>query len=105
MAVVTLRFGSFENEAAWYGCDFDNVSGNVVAVRFVNTTASPMRLLLVGLGQGPAGRSRDVTVQPAAGSQVISIPGGQQPRYPLEVDTETGLPVITGFRVNAWWPA
>lgn len=100
MAVVTLRLCAFENEAVVLSLDFDNTTGNVVAIRCVNTTASPAFVHVQGLGSGPAGRSREAAFPP--GTNVIAIPGGQQPRFPIVVTD--GVPEIGGYAMYAWWP-
>jgi hypothetical protein len=101
MAVVTLRFGAFDNESVWFGCDWDDANGDVVAIRVVNGSDQTVFLRLEGTGSGPAGRSREGTFQP--GTTVIAIPAGQRPRFPVVVTD--GVADLGSYKVSVRWPA
>jgi hypothetical protein len=103
MAIRTQRMVAFANEAVVFSFDYDDVTGNVVAVRCVNQTQQQAYAGIFGSGSGPAGRSREGTF--GAGTTVIAIPGGQQPRYPLAVNPDTGIAEVGGYTILARFPA
>ena len=103
MAIRTQRLVGFENEAVVLSFDYDDVSGNVVAVRCVNATGQQAYAGIFGTGSGQAGRSHEGTFP--GGTTVISIPGGQQPRYPVEVSPDTGIAEVGGYTMLARFPA
>lgn len=99
MAIRTQRLVGFANEAIVLSFDWDDATGNVTAVRCVNGTARSVHVLVQGTGSGQAGRSREATF--GTGTTVINIPGGQQPRYPVTANPDTGTPEIAGYRMSA----
>ena len=101
MAVVTQRLGGFLNETVVFSFDWDNATGDVLAVRCVNGSASSAWASIVGTGNGPAGRSRTGTFAP--GTTVINIPTGQRPRYPVVVTD--GVADIDGYTAQIRVPA
>lgn len=103
MAIRTQRICSFEDEAVVFSFDYDDTTGNVVAVRCVNNTGQQAYAGIFGTGSGPAGRSREATFNP--GTTVINIPGGQQPRYPTETNPDTGEVEVGGYSTLARFPA
>jgi hypothetical protein len=103
VAIRTQRIAGFEAEAVVFSFDYDDVTGNVVAVRCVNATQLTAWARIEGTGSGPAGRSREATF--GAGTTVISIPGGQQPRYPVAVNPDTGIGEVGGYSAFARFPA
>lgn len=101
MAIRTQRLVGYEDEAVVMSFDYDDVTGNVVAVRCVNGTTQSAYAGIFGVGSGPAGRSREATF--GTGTTVINIPGGQQPRYPVVVTD--GIAEVGGYTVLTRFPA
>lgn len=100
MATVTQRVSAVLNETIVVSFDWENTTGDVVAVRVANGAAVTVTVLVQGNGSGPAGRSRQGTFGP--GTTVVNIPSGQRPRMPVVANPETGVPEIGELSVSMW---
>jgi|WetSurSiteA1Bulk_404760.scaffolds.fasta_scaffold61522_2 hypothetical protein len=100
--IRTQRLCSFRDESIVLSFDWDDVTGDVVAVRCVNVdTICDVHVTVQGSGTGRAGRGHEGTYAAGSGETLIAIPGGQRPRYPVALDSPEGEPVIIGYRVWA----